>query len=130
MIKYIAPLLTLCFVSPAFAETNNYQTAEKPPPEARPSSQLPPLSISPETGKTRVFIAPEGSFNHSLVSSSKPVYHAQAFYEPTPSGLSKSQLALHRQMASACPKGWLKLQEWANLHADNPELHYRFQCLE
>ena len=126
------PLVCLCFAFslPIAAESTVYQTAPKPPPQqSQQEWGVPVISVNPTTGKTRVFITPDGSFSNSLAPHGAPVYHAQAFYEPTPTGIPASIVKLHRQMADTCPQGWIKLQEWASLQTDTPELHYQFQCL-
>jgi len=132
---YKLPLVCFALCLPlsliSLAESTVYQTSPKP---AHTSSQkdwsVPVISINPDTGKTRVFITPDGSFSSSLASHGAPVYHARALYDPTSTGISDSTIALHRQMVDICPQGWIKLQEWANLHTDTQELHYQFQCLE
>jgi len=127
----------ICFVTllcsliclPLAAETTRYQTAPKSqPPKNTQDWQVPVISIDPVTKKTRVFIQPDGSFSDSLVSHATPVYHARSLYDLTPTGISNSTVSLHRQMASACPQGWIKLQEWTSLQSNTPELHYQFQC--
>jgi len=116
---------------PLAADTTTYQTTAKAPPVQNQQTWSAPLiSIDPRTGKARVFIQPDGSFSNSLASHNAPVYHARALYEPSPGGISVSMTKLHRQMADACPQGWIKLQEWASLQSDTPKLHYQFQCLK
>ncbi len=126
------PIAYLCFLLslPLAADTTTYQTAPKAPPEKTPQAWNAPLiSVDPETGKTRIFIQPDGSFSNSLASHDTPVYDARSLYKPTSTGIADSITKLHRQMADACPQGWVKRQEWADLQSDTPELHYQFQCL-
>jgi len=113
-----------------FAEPTVYQTAPKPSaPDSEPSLIVPLISVNPETGKTRVFITPDGSFSDRLATQSAPVYHARALYALTPADISSSVAQLHQNIAETCPQGWIKLQEWVTLQFDTPELHYQFQCL-
>lgn len=122
--------LSLIFSLSTSADTTVYQTAPKATaPKNQEQWSTPVISIDPHSGRTRVFITPDDSFSHSLASHGAPVYHARAFYEPTATGIPASLVQLHRQMAEACPQGWIKLQEWANLKTEAPELHYQFQCL-
>lgn len=126
------PVVCLCllFSMPLAADTTTYQTAPKAPSvQNQQTWNAPLISIDPQTGKTRVFIQPDGSFNNSLASHDAPLYHARALYQPTSAGIFDSIIKLHQQMADACPQGWIKLQEWANLQINTPELHYQFQCL-
>jgi len=128
----IRTITFLCWLTglPLAAETTTYQTAPKSqPPKITQDWQIPVISIDPATEKTRVFIQSDGSFGDGLASRVAPVYHARALYEPASSGISDSIIKLHRQMADACPQGWIKRQEWAILQTDTPELHYQFQCL-
>ena len=122
--------LCLSLSLPCLAESTLYQTAPKQP-SATPQQgfDVPLISINPDTGKTRVFITPNGSFSNKLASHGAPVYHARALYQATPAGIPASIAKLHQQMAEACPQGWIKLQQWATLQSDTPELHYQFQCL-
>jgi len=113
-----------------FADSTVYQTAPKPSaPNAESTLNVPLISVNPDTGKTRVFITPDGSFSDRLAPHGAPVYHALALYNPTPAGIPASLVKLHQQMADTCPDGWIKLQEWATLQTNAPELHYQFQCL-
>jgi len=131
---YKNAICTLLFVlsNTCLAEPKTYQTESKPSSSgsaSEPALIAPLISVNPETGKTRVFITPDGSFSDRLATQSAPVYHARALYESTSSGISDSLIKLYRQMADACPQGWIKLQEWAILQSNTPELHYQFQCL-
>jgi hypothetical protein len=126
LLAYLCLLLSL----PLAADTTTYQTAPKVPSEqTRQVWSAPLISVDPQTGKTRIFIQPDGSFSNSPASHGTPVYHARVLYKSTSTGISDSIIKLYRQMADACPQGWIKLQEWASLQTDTPELHYQFQCL-
>ena len=122
--------LLTCSFSVA-ADGTLYQTPPKTTsPQTNQQWGAPVISVDPHSGRTRVFITPDGSFSNNLASHGAPVYHARALYEPTETGIPSALIKLHRQMANACPTGWIKLQEWASLHINTPELHYQFQCLE
>lgn len=128
-----ALFLSLCliFSLPASADTTVYQTAPKTTAAQNQEQwSAPVISVDPHSGRTRVFITPDGSFSNSLASHGAPVYHARALYESTETGVPAALIKLHHQMADTCPTGWIKLQEWASLHTNTPELHYQFQCLE
>lgn len=126
-------LLSLCLLLslPAAADTTVYQTGPKTTGSQAPREiwSAPVISVDPKTGRTRVFITPDGSFSNNLASHGAPVYHARTLHEPTPAGIQTGVGRLHQQMADTCPQGWIKLQEWARLTTDTPELHYQFQCL-
>jgi len=113
-----------------FAEATVYQTVPKPPvPNSETALIVPLISVNPDTGKSRVFITPDGSFRDRLAPHRAPVYHARALYTLTPAGIPASIVKLHQKIADAGPQGWIKLQEWVTLQFDTPELHYQFQCL-
>lgn len=127
------PLIPACliFSLSATADTTIYQTAPKTTEtQYHEAWSAPVISIDPHSGRTRVFITPNGSFSNELASHGAPVYHARALYEPSETGIPGALLKLHRQMAEICPAGWIKLQEWASLSTNAPELHYQFQCLD
>lgn len=128
--KHAIICLCLLFSLPLAADSNSYQTAPKQDViQSQPSWSTPLISVDPATGKTRVFIQPDGSFSNNLASYGAPVYHARVLYEPTPQGMSASQLTLHQQMRSTCPQGWIKLQEWVQINEETASLNYQFQCL-
>lgn len=130
MQKYSLCMLLLLLSQPGFAETRVYQTAPKLAPlENQQQIAVPLISVSPDSGRARIFITPDGSFSNRGEAQNAPLYHARTSYTPTVQGLSSSVIKLHQQMIARCPQGWIKRQEWATLQSSTPELHYHFQCL-
>lgn len=130
--KHVITSLCILVSLPLAADTTRYQTAPPAKPavtESQPSWSAPLISVDPATGKTRVFIQPDGSFSNRLASYGAPVYHARALYKLTPQGIASSQLTLHQKMRDVCAQGWIKLQEWAQFNQATATLNYQFQCL-
>lgn len=130
MYRQIAGALMLILSHYSLAEAKTYQTEPKPTPqETGQGWEVPVISVNPEAGQKRVFITPQNNPSNSLAPYNSPVYHARAAYTLTPAGIPVSIEKLHQQMAEMCPQGWIKLQEWATLQSNPPELHFQFQCL-
>ena len=112
-------------LSPCYADNQHYRTAPPQNPD-HPTSEIdiPLLEIDPDTGERRIYLRP---------TPQGETHIAQAFYQSEPGAgdphLHQAILQLHQQMNTACPAGWLKLEEWAAVSERGIQLHYRFACL-